>query len=896
MNRPSYLLDRGFWSRMRHSLRTRYSLATGFFLLFILAVFYIGGRIVLVHLVKDAERQVREIGTDINRIALRNAERIKRHVENLSPEQRLGDLDGFLGAHGDISVTFAMRLSADGVFEDGRIRAEAEADEVKSADVAGYAVQFRSWTRAQRADADDLPSPAGFLSAGIVHVRGLSVYCAIAPCPDGRYLVLGTAFSSDAFTAQVNASFAGMEMKVTNRRTPIATVPLVVKRPEPRSSVPPKRNPYGIAPLVSEALDFYSGGFWKLGENPFEAVYTIRDIAGNPISMIAVSLPKTFSNAAGIAIGRLTLFISLVGIVLVVPVFWFQSRMLLNPLSRMTECVRKALAHCGEADCPRLDWKGDDEFAELAFSVNSLLESITNRTLAIAQVESRQKALINGLPDGLMVFDRSHRLVTVIKQPDDVPPVPGFAEELPIDVTVFGRDGVDEFGAAVDAAFATDKTQMLHLEGGVRPHTRYFDLRFSLMDRLFVLVIVRDITETVMDRNRRRAAETRLQHVQRQESLTLLAGSIAHDVNNILAAVLNTVELTFLGEDDPDVLEALDTIRDAVRRGSAMTRELMTFAGETKYTFRRSDPAQLVRDAQRLFQGVISANVQVKYDLPADLPAVDADPDQIWKVFFNLVKNAGEAMDGVGEVKISARRYEMTDEIAVFFLSKSLTIGPGVLITFSDNGPGIPKDMIRRIFDPYVSSKSTGRGFGLATVTSILAAHHGGIRVESQVGRGTTFGIFLPVSKIAVVRALPKREDAPVPVAAAAPQVREVLLVDDDPAILKTTSIILRAQKYTVYTAGEQSEAAELFRRHSRSLSCVVMDAHLDASDSVRLLAMFRATDPSVPVVVSSGSAPEVAQAMFASQPYDAFLAKPYTLADLKSVLEGVSGTGPTVA
>ena len=885
MKRPTHLLERGFWSRMRHSLRTRYSLATGFFLLFILAVFYIGGRIVLVHLVKDAERQVREIGTDINRIALRNAERVRLHAEGLPPEARSGELGRFLGAFPGVTVSCAMRLGADGTFEEGLMAGTQTVETVSSADVAGYANHFLSWVRPRRAGVADLASAA----TGIVHVRGTSLYCALAPCPDGRFLVLGAAFSSEAFTAEVNATFAGMEMKVTNRRSPVGAVPIVVKRTPAKHAAP--SSPYRIAPLVSEALDFYSGGFWKLGENPFEAVYTIRDIAGNPISMIAVSLPKTFSNAASIAIGRLTLFVSLVGIVLVLPVFWFQSRMLLNPLSKMTACVRRAREHCGEADCPRLDWKGDDEFAELAFSVNALLESITNRTLAIAEVESRQKALISGLPDGLMVFDRNHRLVSVIKQPDDVAEVPGFREGLPIDVTVFGRDGLDAFGAAVDAAFATDRTQMLHLEGGERPHTRYFDLRLSLMDRLFVLVIVRDITETVMDRNRRRAAETRLQHVQRQESLTLFAGSIAHDVNNILAAVLNTVEIAFLGADQPEVVEALDTIRDAVRRGSAMTRELMTFAGETKYAFRRSDPAQLVRDAQRLFEGVIGANVRVRYDLSADLPAVDADPDQIWKVFFNLVKNAGEAMDGVGEVRISARRYEMTDDLAVFFLSKSLTTGPGVLITLADNGPGIPKDMIRRIFDPYVSSKSTGRGFGLATVASIVDAHHGGIRVESQVGQGTTFGVFLPVSKIAVVRALPKREDAPKPVAApeAAARVREVLLVDDDPAILKTTSIILAALKYTVYTAGEQAEAAELFRRHAKSLSCVVLDAHLEASDAVRLLSLFRATNPAVPVVVSSGSAPEVAQGIFASQPYDAFLAKPYTLADLKAVLDGVS-------
>ena len=873
---------------MRHSLRTRYSLATGFFLLLILAAFYVGGRIVLVHLVKDAEQQVREIGTDINRIAIRNAEKIRSYVEGLKPEARAGDLDGFLGDHSDVSVSLAMRLSAEGVFEDGRLSSEGKVDSLSLGDMAGYANHFLTWARARRTDLDDASAPIGFISAGIIHVRGVSVYCALTPCPDGRFLVLGTTFSSEAFTAQVNATFAGMEMKVTNRKTPIHAIPLAMKGAAPRKgSDLPKPQHFGIVPFVSEALDFYSGGFWKLGENPFEAVYTIRDIAGNPISMIAVSLPKTFSNAAGIAIGRLTLFISLVGIVLVLPIFWFQSRMLLNPLTRMTECVRRAREHCGKADCPRLDWKGDDEFAELAFSVNALLETITNRTLAIVQVENRQKALINGLPDGLMVFDRSHLLVSIIKQPDDIPSVPGFAERSPIDVTVFGRDGVEAFGKAIDAALATEKPQSLILEGGARPRTRWFDVRLSLMDKLFVLAIVRDITETVLDRNRRRAAETRLQHVHKQESLSLLAGSIAHDVNNILASILNTVEITFMDSDDPDVLEMLTTVREAVHRGSVMSKELMTYAGETKISLKRSDPSQLVRDAQRLAEGVVGENVTVHYDLPEGLPAVDADSDQIWKVFFNLIKNASEAMDGVGEIRVSARRFEMTEDLAVFFFSsKPLPPGPGVLITIADNGPGIPKDMLRRIFDPYVSTKSSGRGFGLATVNTIVDAHHGGIRVESQLGKGTAFGVFLPVSKIAVVKAIPPRENAPAPIKPEnVPTSREILLVDDDPAILKTTGILLQALKCTVHAANGQADALEVFHRRAQQLSCVILDAHLGATDPVRLLAMFRASAPNVPIIVTSGSAVETVQEIFASQPYDAFLAKPFTLADLKKAI-----------
>lgn len=881
MNPPDKRLSAGSLARMRHSIRTRYAATTAFFLLFILTVFYVGGRIMLVHLVKSAEEQVRSIGTSINTIAQRDARNVQDYVSRLAPEdlEQASPTD-LLGQHDGLDIALAIQLSPSGEFKSGYTHHPGDAPSTLPADTLSvYFGLFPQWIEGQ-------------IPTGLLKLNDQAFNVAAVRRPNGELLILGIPFNPDAFAHRLTANFSGTEFKISQHSSQAADTPSINRVSKGTMISESRASEQGLGSFVSVAMDFYSQGLWKLGDNAFEAVYTIRDIAGAPVSTIAVSLPQTFSNAAGLAITRLTIFVAMVGIIFVLPIFWFQSRMLLNPLSRMTDCVRRAKEHCGEADSPRLDWKGDDEFADLAFSVNSLLETITNRTLAIAQVENRQKALINGLPDGLMIFDRSHLLVSIIKQPDDIEPVPGFLEGSPIDVTIFGRDGVEDFGKAVDAAFATERPQSLHLECGPRPHTRWFDVRLSLTDKMFVLAIVRDITETVLDRNRRRAAENRLQHVRKQESLTLLAGSIAHDVNNILAAVLNTVEITFMDAQDPEVVDALTTIRDAVKRGSAMTRELMTFAGETKFAFQRSDPSQLVRDAQRLAEGVISGNVQIHYNLPADLPAVDADPDQIWKVFFNLVKNASEAMDGFGEIRVSARRFDMTDDNAVFFISSSpLPAGPGVLITFTDNGPGIPKDMLRRIFDPYVSTKSSGRGFGLATVTSIIDAHHGGIRVESQVGQGTTFGIFLPVSRIAVVRAVPPRPDAPASVTSdsTVPRVREILLVDDDPAILKTTGILLQALKCSVHTATNQAEAAEIFRRRAHHLTAVILDAHLNSSDSVRLAALFRATAANVPIIVSSGSAPEVAQTIFASQPYDSFLAKPYTMSDIRKVIDSVA-------
>ena len=878
---------KGVLRKVRNSIRTRYSLATGFFLLMILGLFYVGGRIVLVHLVKDAEKQVQAIGSDINRLAIRNAEKIKRYLDSFTPEQTTQPINTYLGLFNGNQVAVALRLDADGRFVEGFAAGGHAGVAVRAEDVDAYREYFPLWVHSCVEKDGRASAP---LSAGLLRMHGTSYYVALTRGADGRYLALGTPFDPSSFTAQMNEVFAGMELHVSANRPDATAVPVthLNTKKTPQQS-------FGLTSMVSEAFEFYSGGFWKLGENPFEAVYTIRDIAGQPVSRLSVSLPQTFSNAAGAAIGRLTLFVTIAGILLVLPVFWFQSRMLLNPLTKMTDCVRKAREHCGEADCPRLDWRGDDEFAELAFSVNALIEAISNRTLAIAQVENRQKALIHGLPDGLLIFDRQHRLVSIIKQPDVVDPVPGLEEGKPIDVSIFGRPGVDAIGQAIDAVVATGGVQNFLLDTGRGRHARYFDVRLARMDDLFSLAIVRDVTEYTQEHARRLAAETRLSHARKQESLTLLAGSIAHDMNNILAAINNTVEITWLEEEDPLIVDAINTIRDAVSRGTAMTRELMTFAGETKVEFKPVAPVAIVRDAQHLIEGIIGENVTVNYDVAEGLPAVDVDTDQIWKVFLNLVKNANEAMEGSGEITISVQAFTMTEDLVEDFVaSKPIQPGNGVVFQFADTGPGIKPEFLKRMFDPYVSTKASGRGFGLATVASIVDAHHGGIYVTSTLGVGTTFEIFLPASKTALATESQKikmTQSARMrrPSLLTKGGTREILVVDDDTTLLKTTSILLKVLKYSVFTATGHRDALDIFRSHAPNLKCVLMDANLGETDAVRLLGSFRAIAPAIPVVISSGYAPEKVHAQFASQPFNAFLAKPYTLAELQEALDSLA-------
>lgn len=184
------------------------------------------------------------------------------------------------------------------------------------------------------------------------------------------------------------------------------------------------------------------------------------------------------------------------------------------------------------------------------------------------------------------------------------------------------------------------------------------------------------------------------------------------------------------------------------------------------------------------------------------------------------------------------------------------------------------------MFDPYVSSKSLGRGLGLAIVRTIVEAHGGGIRVTSELDEGTTFYVFLPASKLPAV-VMPER-DGSEPVDE---RRLDVLIVDNDEAILKTTSILLKTLKLSPHVARGRRDALAIVRRYAEGLRAIVLDVNLGGIDTVRLLNAFRIGAPNVPIIVVSGSSPEEISEMFRAHPYDAFLAKPFTMNELKHAI-----------
>lgn len=864
-----------------HSIRTRYSLATAFFLLLALAMFYVGGRIVLVHLVHDAERQVKEIGVDVSRLAYRRADAVRQAAANALAAADGGRLEPAKCVESGC-FSLAVEFAADGAFAGGVLcGADGTTRPVLAEELAPYAEALSRWV------CTSASPEARKAATGIVRVGGVSHFVAMVPADAGGALMLGLPFDSAAFTLQVNDSLSGLEVRVTDRKAEIS-----VRVPPAEKGRAPQTDGFGIVPMFSSALNFYSGGFWDLRANPFEAVFTLRDIVGNSISMVTVSLPKSFTSVTETAVGRLACFIAVGGILFVLPLFWFQSRVLLNPLTKMTREVADLGHRNADIDCPRLEWKGRDEFALLAASVNRMLETISARSISIAQADARHQALIACLPDALAIFDPAGRIVAITKQPEGVDPIPGFAPGGVPDAAVFGQEAVERLLKALGATFRGHKVGKVQLEAaGPGGGVRHFDLRVTRMDDYFALAVVRDATDEASEHRLRVEAEARAHDAMKRESLTLLAAGIAHDMNNVLSIVLNAAESE--GADPSgDSAGTLSTIREAVRRGSEMMRELRTFAGENRIHLVRVNPNLLFEDAKPLVEHTVGDNVVVTFEPGHDMPDVDADPGQFWKVFFNIIKNAGEAIGGrPGKIKVSVKPFEMTKEAASAFISAApLQPGLGVLFEICDDGPGVPASLLPRLFDPFVSSKSVGRGLGLATVRTIVETHGGGIAVGSVPDRGTVFRVFLPESRLPAEQ--PERGGQAAVSAAdgAARPAGEVLVVDDDPGIRKTSAILLKGLGRTAYVAKDHHEALAIVRRHAESLGAIVLDADLGATDSVRLLASLRISAPGVPVVVSSGSSEDSIRELFRAEPYDLFLAKPYTLAELKAALAAAEG------
>jgi signal transduction histidine kinase/CheY-like chemotaxis protein len=374
----------------------------------------------------------------------------------------------------------------------------------------------------------------------------------------------------------------------------------------------------------------------------------------------------------------------------------------------------------------------------------------------------------------------------------------------------------------------------------------------------------------------REQAEEELLRARKLESLGVLAGGIAHDFNNFLTVVQGNIEVAKVHLTPGEAArEFLDQAASACQRAKFLSSQLLTFAKGGAPVRRVASTAQLVTDAVLLARS--GSSIAIELQLAESLWSAEVDSGQIGQVLHNILINAREAMTGGGTIEVRAEN--------ILLQNGSGEAPPHVRVSIRDQGHGIAPEVLRRIFDPYFTTKPGGSGLGLATAYAIVVKHGGHLSVESTPGAGTVFTVDLPASLEAPVAAL--ATNLPMQTGS-----ERLLVMDDDEALRDLSKAVLSTLGYEVQTAGDGAEAVDLYKKTKaagKGFDAVLLDLTVTGGiGGLEAAAMLKQLDPCARLIVSSGYSDAPVMSRFAEYGFDAVILKPWTVREMSEVLRKV--------
>lgn len=387
------------------------------------------------------------------------------------------------------------------------------------------------------------------------------------------------------------------------------------------------------------------------------------------------------------------------------------------------------------------------------------------------------------------------------------------------------------------------------------------------------VMVGRDVTSEIM-------LQKQLLQAQKMEAVGTLAGGIAHDVNNLLQAILGYTDLLLMKKKsgDPD-RKKLEVIRNAARDGADLVSRILTFSKKADSRTRPLDLNQEIRRAQRLLRRTLPRMIDIKLELAADLKIVDADPSQVEQMLLNLAVNAQHAMPDGGQLVISTSNASLSGE----YCQTHVDIKPGeyVLLAVSDTGIGIESKDLDRIFEPFFTTKTSGEGtgLGLAMVHGIISQHGGHIRCYSEPGAGTSFKLYFPVSSSE------RLVDLDVPKEMPSYGTETILLVEDDERLRRMSCELLDMAGYKPMVASSGEKALEIYAAHRSEISLVILDLIMPGMGGKRCLEELLRIDPDVRILVASGYSADGLTGDEGAGKARGFISKPY---DAKDILKAV--------
>ncbi len=425
--------------------------------------------------------------------------------------------------------------------------------------------------------------------------------------------------------------------------------------------------------------------------------------------------------------------------------------------------------------------------------------------------------------------------------------------------------------------------QARRLDGGLVPvESRSKSIPYR--GRMVQVTTCIDISERRRSKEEQRILETEIRQNQKLESLGTLAGGIAHDFNNIISIISGHASL-LAGKlkANPKAQAALHTISEAAERGSAMVRQILTFARKSEAEFRALRIQELIAELVKMLRVTFPRTIVIGYSCPSDLPQVWIDPSQLHQALLNLCINARDAMAGVGKLQIRAGLID-GEAIAPRFpaaAGKRL-----VRIQVQDTGMGMDEETRARVFEPFFSTKGRGKGtgLGLAVVYGVVQAHKGFIEVDSEPGRGTSFSLYFPASERLEVRPAPQTSET----LASARGSETILVVEDEEDLRELLTSVLHDFGYSILVARDGMEALERYRRHRQDIRLVVTDMDLPKLNGAAVSRAILSTDPGARIILISGFVEAALKESILASGVREFLAKPYTMPQMLQLVRNV--------
>ncbi|MES2180090.1 MAG: response regulator [Gemmatimonadota bacterium] len=382
--------------------------------------------------------------------------------------------------------------------------------------------------------------------------------------------------------------------------------------------------------------------------------------------------------------------------------------------------------------------------------------------------------------------------------------------------------------------------------------------------------VIEDITE-------RRVLEEQVRQAGKMDAIGQLAAGVAHDFNNLLTVILGFTELV---SGDANTVERhgkeLHEIIRAARSAAGLTKQLLAFSRQQVLTTRPIDVNGLITDMTGMLARLIGEHVDISLRLTPDIDFALADRGQLEQVVMNLVVNARDAMPSGGHVFIETRNIELENSA---FHDEAIVPGAYVMLGITDSGTGMTKETQRRLFEPFFTTKETGKGtgLGLSTTYGIVKQSKGYVWVYSELNVGTTFKVYLPRSSTRVF-ATPV---IPTDMILATTVSETVLLVEDEPALLKLATRILENAGYHVFSARNGNDAEKMYHQHADAIQLLVTDVMMPACGGPELFARLRAAVPELPVLFMSGYSEQSARHPTGAEELASFIQKPFTGAEL---------------